>query len=91
MQYSLADRRPEESVLSLLKENNIGVLIRGSLAQGLLVGKPAKDYLGHTASEIKMAAGAIQKCVNKSSNRNTNSVEICFAAPCSYCGYCRDK
>ena len=63
MQYSLADRRPEESVLSLLKENNIGVLIRGSLAQGLLVGKPAKDYLGHTGAEIKMAAGAIQKCV----------------------------
>jgi len=63
MQYSLADRRPEESVLSLLKENNIGVLIRGSLAQGLLVGKPVKDHLGHTALEIKMAAWAIEKCV----------------------------
>jgi len=63
MQYSLADRRPEESVLSLLKENNIGVLIRGSLAQGLLVGKPAKDYLGHTAEEIKIAAEAMRKCV----------------------------
>jgi aryl-alcohol dehydrogenase-like predicted oxidoreductase len=63
MQYSLADRRPEETVLSLLKESNIGVLIRGSLAQGLLVGKPAKDYLGYTEAEIKMAAGAIQKCV----------------------------
>jgi aryl-alcohol dehydrogenase-like predicted oxidoreductase len=28
-----------------------------------LVGKPAKDYLGHTEAEIKMAADAIQKCV----------------------------
>ena len=33
MQYSLIDRRPEESCLDLLKENNIGVLVRGSLAQ----------------------------------------------------------
>jgi aryl-alcohol dehydrogenase-like predicted oxidoreductase len=59
MQYSLADRRPEETILSLLKENNIGVLIRGALAQGLLVGKTSKDYLGHSAEEIKKAAEAI--------------------------------
>ncbi len=63
MQYSLADRRPEETILSLLKENNIGLLIRGSLAQGLLVGKPAKDYLRQTAEEIKIAAEAMRKCV----------------------------
>jgi aryl-alcohol dehydrogenase-like predicted oxidoreductase len=60
MQYSLADRRPEETILSLLKENNIGVLIRGALAQGLLVGKTSKDYLGHSAEEIKKAADAIR-------------------------------
>jgi aryl-alcohol dehydrogenase-like predicted oxidoreductase len=65
MQYSLADRRPEETILSLLKENNIGVLIRGSLAQGLLVGKTSKDYLGHTSQEITLAADAIRSCVNK--------------------------
>jgi len=44
MQYSLLDRRSEETALNLLGENNIGVLARGSLAQGLLAGKPAKDY-----------------------------------------------
>ena len=37
MQYSLLDRRPEEECLSLLKEKNIGVLVRGSVAQGFLV------------------------------------------------------
>src|SRR4029079_841005 len=34
MQYSLADRRPEEAILDLLKQNNISVLARGVLAQG---------------------------------------------------------
>lgn len=65
MQYSLLDRRPEESVLSLLQDNNIGVLVRGSLAQGLLAGKTPKDYLGHTATEIKKAADAVNNSVSK--------------------------
>jgi aryl-alcohol dehydrogenase-like predicted oxidoreductase len=65
MQYSLADRRPEETVLSDLKGHNIGVLIRGALAQGLLVGKSCEDYLGHTAAEIKMAADVIHKCTTE--------------------------
>jgi len=59
MQYSLLDRRPEESCLDLLKENKIGVLARGSLAQGLLVDKPAKEYLGHPAEAVSKAAAAI--------------------------------
>ena len=60
MQYSLADRRPEESVFDLLQKNNIGVLARGSLAQGLLVNKPAKEYLGHTPEAISAAAQLVQ-------------------------------
>jgi aryl-alcohol dehydrogenase-like predicted oxidoreductase len=54
-QYSLLDRRPEESTLSLLKENNIAVLARGVLAQGLLVNKPAKEYLYNTKEEVETA------------------------------------
>ncbi|MBA4146169.1 MAG: oxidoreductase, partial [Cytophaga sp.] len=46
MQYSLLDRRPEESCLGLLAENKTSVLVRGSLAQGLLIDKPAAPYLG---------------------------------------------
>lgn len=56
MQYSLLDRRPEEECLGLLKEHDITVLSRGALAQGLLINKPAKDYLGHSAAEVKKAA-----------------------------------
>lgn len=59
LQYSIADRRPEEEVLHLLKENNIGVLVRGALAQGLLCGKPAKEYLDHRSERIREAAEAI--------------------------------
>lgn len=60
MQYSLADRRPEESIFSVLQENNIGVLARGSLAQGLLINKPAKEYLGHSPEAIMAAAQLLQ-------------------------------
>jgi aryl-alcohol dehydrogenase-like predicted oxidoreductase len=81
MQYSLADRRPEETVLSLLNEHHIGALIRGSIAQGLLVGKPAIDYLGHSAEEIKMAAGAIQKYVKVNRTATQTAVRYVLQHP----------
>lgn len=59
MQYSLLDRRPEEECLPLLQQSNIGVLARGSLAQGLLAGKAAKEYIGHTAAETVKAAALV--------------------------------
>lgn len=59
MQYSLLDRRPEESSLELLKENNIGVLARGSLAKGLLTRKGAEPYLDYTKEEVERAQQAI--------------------------------
>ncbi|RYG42762.1 MAG: aldo/keto reductase, partial [Chitinophagaceae bacterium] len=60
MQYSIADRRPEEAILDLLNENKVGVLSRGALAQGMLVNKPAKDYLGHSADSITAASQLLQ-------------------------------
>lgn len=59
-QYSLLDRRPEEETLNLLHQKNIGVVTRGSLAQGLLAGKPAKDYLNYRTEEVTRAASAIR-------------------------------
>ena len=56
MQYSLADRRPEEAMLQLLLEKNIAVISRGALAQGMLVDKTPKDYLGHSAQDLQNAA-----------------------------------
>lgn len=60
MQYSLLDRRPEESCLDLLQAHQVGILTRGSLAQGLLAGKPAKSYLGYSEQEVAQAARAVQ-------------------------------
>jgi len=64
MQYSLLDRRPEETCLNLLKENNIGVLCRGSIAQGLLVNKPPKEYLNYSEPDIEKASEAVKAVSN---------------------------
>jgi aryl-alcohol dehydrogenase-like predicted oxidoreductase len=59
-QYSLLDRRPEEETLDLLEKNNIGVLVRGSVAQGLLINKPAKTYIDHSGDDVEKAARAVR-------------------------------
>jgi aryl-alcohol dehydrogenase-like predicted oxidoreductase len=60
MQYSLLDRRPEE-IMPLLLDNNIPVLARGSIAQGLLVNKPPKSYADSDADEVAKAANVIHR------------------------------
>lgn len=60
VQYSLLDRRPEEEILPLVQEKNIGVLVRGAVAQGLLLGKPAKPYLEHDAATVEAVAKAVE-------------------------------
>ena len=70
MQYNLLDRRPEESCLDMLADKNIGVLARGSLAGGLLVNKPAKNYLDYNEAQVKKAADAINAV---SGNKRTHT------------------
>lgn len=60
MQYSLLDRRPEEEMLSFLNKNQVGVLTRGSLAKGLLVSKPAEQFLNYSKEQVLMAANAVK-------------------------------
>lgn len=64
MQYSLLDRRPEETALPLLQENNIGVLVRGAVAQGLLVNKSPKAYLNYSLQQVEQAAAAVHVVSN---------------------------
>jgi aryl-alcohol dehydrogenase-like predicted oxidoreductase len=71
MQYSLLDRRPEEECLELLHRNDISVLARGSLAQGLLVNKPPKSYLELSATDVENAAAAIKSISVKRSASQT--------------------
>lgn len=76
MQYSLLDRRPEETCLSLLQENNIGVLARGAVAQGLLVNKPPKAYLNYSPDEVERAAAAVHAISTE--ERNTAQTALRF-------------
>jgi aryl-alcohol dehydrogenase-like predicted oxidoreductase len=81
MQYSLLDRRPEETCLQLLKENDIGVLSRGALAQGLLVNKPAKEYLEHSPQAVSKAAAAIQSITNQNRTAAQSAMEFVLHHP----------
>ena len=59
MQYSLLDRRPEFECLSLLQENNIGMVARGTLAGGLLAGKNPSPYLSYDPTQVEQVANAV--------------------------------
>ena len=81
MQYSLLDRRPEETCLPLLQQHNIGVLARGSVAQGLLIDKPAKDYLNYTPQQVEQAASAVQAVSNKKRNAAQTALQFALQYP----------
>ncbi|TVR28136.1 MAG: aldo/keto reductase [Balneolaceae bacterium] len=61
MQYSLADRRPEEECFGLLKDNEIGLLARGTLAKGVLIDKPPAEMLGYSESEVAKLQDELKK------------------------------
>jgi aryl-alcohol dehydrogenase-like predicted oxidoreductase len=78
MQFSLLDRRSEESMLPFLNENNLGVLARGSIAKGLLVSKPAEPYLNYSAEQVGKMSDII-KTVSKNSSPLNTSVRYVLA------------
>lgn len=81
MQYSLLDRRPEETIFELLQKNNIGVLARGSLAQGVLVDKPARDYLDHPLAEVQKLKDAISQLGSGASVQMTTALQFVLSNP----------
>jgi aryl-alcohol dehydrogenase-like predicted oxidoreductase len=81
MQYSLLDRRPEEASLSLLQQKKIGVVIRGSVAQGLLVDKPAKPYLNYSATEVALAAKTIHTVSGGQVNAGQTAIRFVLHHP----------
>lgn len=76
MQYSLLDRRPEEACLDLLAENGVSVLTRGSIAQGLLVDKPAKAYLDWNAEEVARAAQVVAEVTGVHENKAQTAIRF---------------
>jgi len=81
MQYSLLDRRPEEECLNLLLQNNIGVLARGSLAKGLLAGKPVTGFLNYTAEEVKKAADTVRQVTGNRQTLSQTAVQFVLKHP----------
>jgi aryl-alcohol dehydrogenase-like predicted oxidoreductase len=80
-QYSLLDRRPEEFTLNYLKENNIGVLARGALAQGLLLDKAPKPYVDSTEEQVKTAAYAIADLSDENRNKARLALQYVLQNP----------
>ncbi len=76
-QYSLLDRRPEEETFDLLKENNISVLVRGALAQGILIDKPVKEYLGYSDKQVL----AMQRLLTELGNPVSQSLAFVLDHP----------
>jgi aryl-alcohol dehydrogenase-like predicted oxidoreductase len=60
MQYSLLDRRAEESIMGLLKEHTIGVIARGPVAKGLLGNKPATHFQDYSQEEVKQVQQGLE-------------------------------
>ncbi|CAM4516071.1 aldo/keto reductase [Paenibacillus typhae] len=55
-QYSILDRRPEESILPLLEQHGISLIARGPLARGILTdngrSRLEKEYLDYSVPEL---------------------------------------
>jgi aryl-alcohol dehydrogenase-like predicted oxidoreductase len=82
MQYSLLDRRPEEECLDLLAAAEVGVLVRGGLARGLLASrpKPAADYLDHGHDTVEGLQGALAT-IRNGATPTQNALRFCLAHP----------
>jgi len=81
MQYSLLDRRPEEAMLNLLLKNEIGVLARGTIASGLMVNKPAKEYLDFTKEEVAAVVKEFKALIPKDKTPSVTATRYAIDNP----------
>ncbi len=77
LQYSILDRRPEEEILETARGAGFGLLVRGSVASGLLAGKPPTKYLDLEAGEVRAAQDALRRIAG--SDRQMAQTAIRFA------------
>jgi aryl-alcohol dehydrogenase-like predicted oxidoreductase len=81
MQYSLLDRRPEEECLELLRAADVGVVVRGGLAKGLLASKPAAGYLDHAPEGVEAVQSALAATLDGEVTLAQNALRYCLAHP----------
>lgn len=86
MQYNLLDRRPEE-IMPLLKENDVSVVTRGSVAKGMLSDKmlelrqeqfKEKEYLNYSAQELYEFYESVKAKLLSRSDRTLNELALQF-------------
>lgn len=77
-QYSLLDRRPEEFTLEYLHSHNVGVLVRGAVAKGLLAGKSEREYLEYLPKEVKLAQKALVPISSPARSPSQSAIRYCL-------------
>ncbi|MFT4413263.1 aldo/keto reductase [Fredinandcohnia humi] len=87
MQYSILDRRPEEQVLSLLKDHEISVVARGPVAKGILTDRQLNmssnsliqnGYLDYSFSEIEQVVHKLNEQVAKGRSLTEIALQYCL-------------
>ncbi|WP_110111224.1 aldo/keto reductase [Bacillus sp. CGMCC 1.16541] len=82
MQYSILDRRPEETILHLLADRHISVVARGPVAKGLLTNKAMeklteKGYLDYTSEELEQLLPKLRE-IRGDESFNATALQYCL-------------
>jgi 1-deoxyxylulose-5-phosphate synthase len=82
MQYSILDRRPEESILDVLRDHEIHVIARGPVAKGMLSEKvltnpPTEPYLDYQPNEIQELVTILSSLCNE--HRSLSQLALRYA------------
>ncbi|AZN41606.1 aldo/keto reductase [Paenibacillus albus] len=81
-QYSMLDRRPEESILPWMAEHKVSMIARGPVAKGILSAEGQdrllNGYLDYTAESLRSLHSKFQEIANLS-NRNISQLAIRYA------------
>jgi len=81
MQYSLLDRRPEETVLDFLAQKGVSVIARGPVAKGLLADKPAASYLDHSEQEVEKVQQGLDALVTPERSKGQLALRYALSHP----------
>lgn len=84
-QYSILDRRAEESVIPLLQEHEISIIARGPVARGILTdsgeAKVDEGYLDYSKEELLELRGQLQQISNGKRSITHTALRYCIDEP----------
>lgn len=84
-QYSILDRRPEETVLPLLEDKGISLIARGPVAKGILTSngqsKAEKGYLDYSKEELSALLEGLDALQNDSRDIAHTAIRYALSSP----------